>query len=56
MVMHFLLNVLRIQGLYMFVALLAHPQEALQKKALGVLRACYFSWLHQVQATDMVRT
>jgi hypothetical protein len=28
-VMHFLLNLLRIKGLYMFRALLAHPQEAL---------------------------
>jgi hypothetical protein len=26
----------------MFRALLAHPQEA-----LGILRACYVSWLHQ---------
>jgi hypothetical protein len=30
-VMHFLLNVLRIKGLYMFQALPAHPQEALDK-------------------------
>jgi hypothetical protein len=28
-VMHFLFNLLRIKGLYMFRALLAHPQEAL---------------------------
>jgi hypothetical protein len=28
-VMHFLFNLLRIIGLYMFRALLAHPQEAL---------------------------
>jgi hypothetical protein len=28
-VMHFLLNLLKINGLYMFRALLAHPQEAL---------------------------
>jgi hypothetical protein len=27
-VMHFLLNLLRIKGLYMFRALLSHPQEA----------------------------
>jgi hypothetical protein len=28
-VMHFLFNLLRMKGLYMFRALLAHPQEAL---------------------------
>jgi hypothetical protein len=30
-VMHFLFNLLRIKGLYMFQALLAHPQEVLHK-------------------------
>jgi hypothetical protein len=30
-VMHFSFNLLRIKGLYMFRALLAHPQEALHK-------------------------
>jgi hypothetical protein len=29
--MHFLFNLLRIKGLYMFRALLAHPQESLHK-------------------------
>jgi hypothetical protein len=33
-VMHFLLNLLRIQGLYMFRALLAHLQEAPHKQQL----------------------
>jgi hypothetical protein len=33
-VMHFLFSLLRIKGLYMFRALLAHPQEALQKQYL----------------------
>jgi hypothetical protein len=33
-VMHFLFNLLRIKGLYMFRALLAHPQEALHKRHL----------------------
>jgi hypothetical protein len=33
-VMHFLFNLLRIKGLYMFRALLAHPQEALHKRYL----------------------
>jgi hypothetical protein len=30
-VMHFLFSLLRIKGLYMFRALLAHPQEVLDK-------------------------
>jgi hypothetical protein len=33
-VMHFLFNLLRIKGLYVFRALLAHPQETLQKRHL----------------------
>jgi hypothetical protein len=33
-VMHFLFSLLRIKGLYMFRALLAHPQEALYKQNL----------------------
>jgi hypothetical protein len=33
-VMHFSFNLLRIRGLYMFRALLAHPQEALHKRDL----------------------
>jgi hypothetical protein len=33
-VMHFLFNLLRIKGLYMFRALLAHSQEALHKRYL----------------------
>jgi hypothetical protein len=33
-VMHFLFNLLRIKGLYMFRTLLAHPQEALHKRLL----------------------
>jgi hypothetical protein len=41
--MDFLFNLLRIKGLYMFRALLAHLQEALQKRNLvycvGVLPA-----------------
>jgi hypothetical protein len=31
---HFLFNLLWIKGFYMFQALLAHPQEALQKPHL----------------------
>jgi hypothetical protein len=33
-VMHSLFSLLRIKGLYMFRALLAHPQEALHKRHL----------------------
>jgi hypothetical protein len=33
-VMHFLFNLLRIKSLYMFRALLAHPQEVLNKQHL----------------------
>jgi hypothetical protein len=33
-VMHFLFNLLRIKGLYIFRALLARPQEALHKRHL----------------------
>jgi hypothetical protein len=32
--MHFLFNLLRIKGLYMFRALLAHPQEVLHEQHL----------------------
>jgi hypothetical protein len=34
-VMHFILNLLRINGLYMFRALIAHPQEVLYKRHLA---------------------
>jgi hypothetical protein len=48
-VMHFLFNLLIIKGLYMFRALLAHPQEALHKRHLAycvrVMSAgCYQGW------------
>jgi hypothetical protein len=33
-VLHFLFNLLRIKGIYMFRALLAHPQEAIHKRHL----------------------
>jgi hypothetical protein len=33
-VMHFLFHLLKINGLYMFRALVAHPQEAIQKQHL----------------------
>jgi hypothetical protein len=34
-VMHFVFSLLRIKGLYMFRALLAHPPEALDKRHLA---------------------
>jgi hypothetical protein len=58
-VMHFLFNLLRIKGLYMFRALLAHPQEALHKRHLVYCVRVKVSWLHQdstpvlVQPTDI---
>jgi hypothetical protein len=62
-VMHILSSLLGIKGFYMVRALLAHPQEV-PYKALGILRACYDSWLYQdwsgtpilVQSTDVTRT
>jgi hypothetical protein len=64
-VMHFVFNLLRIKGLYMFRTLSAYPQEALHKRH-DILRACYGSWLHQYRSgnfysnpsapTDITRT
>jgi hypothetical protein len=49
-VMHFLFSPLRIKGLYMFLTLLAHPQEVLYKRHL-VYCVCFMSsWL---QPTDI---
>jgi hypothetical protein len=44
--MHFLFNLLRIKGIYMFRAVLAHPQEVLHKRQL-VYWVRVVSWLHQ---------
>jgi hypothetical protein len=60
-VMQFLFSLLRVKGLYMFRALLSHPQEAIHKRHLVY---CYVSWLHQgwsstpilVQPTDITHT
>jgi hypothetical protein len=47
-VMHFLFNLLRIKGLYMFRALLAHPQKALNKRHLVYcVRVPLQSWCNQ---------
>jgi hypothetical protein len=44
-VMYFSLNLLRIKGIYVFRALLAHPQEALYKRHLVCcFRIMSFGW------------
>jgi hypothetical protein len=53
--MHFLFNPLRIKAVYMFRALLAHPQKVLHKRHL-VYCVYVVSWLHLVQPTDITRT
>jgi hypothetical protein len=63
-VMRFLFNLLRIKGLYMFRALLAHPQEVQAALGTSILHACYVCGLHQnwsstsmlQQPTDTPRT
>jgi hypothetical protein len=60
-VMHFLFSLLRIKGLYMYWALLAHPQEALHKRHL-VYCVCVMSVgctriaVELVRPTDITRT
>jgi hypothetical protein len=46
----FLFNLLRIKSIYMFRVLIAHCSSSggPAQKTLGILRACYVSWLHQV--------
>jgi hypothetical protein len=60
-VMHFLFNLLRIKSLYMFRALLAHPQEALIKRHLVycvrvISVGCTRIESILVQPTDITRT
>jgi hypothetical protein len=48
-VIHILFNLLRIKGLYMFRALLSHPQEGLNKRHLVycvrvISVGCYQTW------------
>jgi hypothetical protein len=47
--MHFLFSLLKIKGLYVFLALLAHPQEVLHKRNL-------LYCVHLVQPTNITRT
>jgi hypothetical protein len=54
-VMHFLFNIFRVNGHDRFRASLAHPQETLDKRHFGILRARCVSWLHQMQPTDTTR-
>jgi hypothetical protein len=53
-VMHLLFNLLRSKGLYMFRALLAHPQEALNKRIL-VYYMCVLS-VGCTKTSDKTRT
>jgi hypothetical protein len=53
--MHFLFSLLRMRNLYMFRALLAHPQEVLHKRHL-VCCVRVVSWLHQPDATNWRNT
>jgi hypothetical protein len=46
-VMHFLFSLLRIKGLYMFPSLTCSSLGGVTQTALGILRACYVSWLNQ---------
>jgi hypothetical protein len=63
-VVHFSSSLFRIKGLYMFRALLAHPQEALHKRHLVCILFAYVSWLWHgccftatvPQPTDIIRT
>jgi hypothetical protein len=61
-VMNFLFSLLRIKGLYMFRALLAHPQEALNKRHLVycvrvMSVGCYQDWsVAAFQPTGITRT
>jgi hypothetical protein len=53
--MHFSFNLLRIKGLYMFRALVAHPQEALHKRHLVYWLRINISWLwHSCSETATV--
>jgi hypothetical protein len=61
--MHVLLSLLRIKGLYVFLALLVHPQEALHKhhfvycvRVMSV--GCYQNWSGTgvSDTTDVTRT
>jgi hypothetical protein len=44
-VMHFSFNLLRIKGLHMFHSINYSSSAGAPKKAFGILRACYVSWL-----------
>jgi hypothetical protein len=59
--MRFLFSLLRIKGLYMFLALLTHPQEALHKRHLVycvpvMSVGCYQDWSGTTDITRMQYT
>jgi phosphate/sulfate permease len=45
--MHFLLSLLRTKGLYIFSSITLSFSGGASQTALGILCACYISWLHQ---------
>jgi hypothetical protein len=47
-VMQLSFDLLTIKGLYMFRALLGHPQKGATQAALGILRAYHVSGLHDM--------
>jgi hypothetical protein len=60
-VMHFLFNLLRIKGLYIFRALLAHTEEALHKRHLVycvrfMSDSCYQGWSGTAFQPNITRT
>jgi hypothetical protein len=54
--MHFLFNLLKIKGFNMFRIITCSSSGGAAPTALGILRACYVSWLHLVQSNDIIRT
>jgi hypothetical protein len=55
-VMHFVFSLLRINGLYMFQALLAHPQVALDKRHLEYCVRVMSVGCTRLKPTDITRT
>jgi hypothetical protein len=55
-VIHFLFSLLRIKSLLHVSSITSSSLGGATQTAFGILRACYVSWLHQVQPTDIPRT
>jgi hypothetical protein len=54
-VMHFLFNLLRIKGLENVPSITCSSSGDALQAALGILRACYVSWLHQVHGQQNMK-